>query len=89
MSHAIPCVSARASPPAIGITYRSPSRSNTSSRPSGLTSSAIHVPSRTSSLTSVSSPGGSFTSHFGASGSAFAVLSFGAGVGLAGAAPGV
>src|SRR5918999_1761396 len=43
-SYAIPLVSRVARPPAIGIVYRSPRRSNTTVRPSGDTSSEIHDP---------------------------------------------
>src|SRR6185503_10892512 len=49
-SNGIPLVSAVAVPPAIGTVYRSPSRSKTMVRPSGDTSSEIHVPSSVSRL---------------------------------------
>src|SRR5262249_57386296 len=73
-SHARPCVSAWASPPPTGMTYRSPSRSNTICLPSGLTSTLIHVPRRTSIFTSWCSPGGSSTFHL--PGDALGVLPF-------------
>ena len=46
----------------------SPSRSKTISRPSGLTSSDIQVPSVTSMIASCDEPGGFWTSHLGLSG---------------------
>ena len=45
MSYPIPLVRRVASPPVIGIEYRSPSMSKTIVWPSGLTSSEIQVPS--------------------------------------------
>src|SRR5687767_4533772 len=49
-SYIMPRVNAVAVPPAIGIVYRSPSRSNTIVRPSGLTSREIQLPSSVSRL---------------------------------------
>jgi hypothetical protein len=81
MSHANPLVNALASPPPIGIVYKSPRRSKAMVEPSGETSTFIQVPSVTSiaAFFAVPAPGGFVTSHlspsFFAAGSAGALAS--------------
>ena len=59
-----PEVNRVALPPLIGSVYRSPSTSNTSVFPSGLTSIVIQVASSVVNTTSFVGPWAAFTSHF-------------------------